>query len=178
MLMWINLMTQESHIRSEVSDVISWKLSTPSPSETPTEQNGSKQATPELTSTSPWNQPQTSLPYSTFFENSSSSSYPSLGSECFSDFSTPSRPPSRLSDHHLIYSDVSLNFNDSSSLTSPGRIVPISTQPYRSPTIPSSNHGKVYSVLYRPDLIKLSSMKNKKKSTTSDHLDPVVFEDT
>ena len=144
MLMWINLITQESHIRSEVSDVISRKLSTPSPSETPTEQNGSKQATPEFTSISPWssffyNQPQTSSPYSTFFENSSSSSYPSLGSECFSDFSTPSRPPSRLSDHHLIYSDVSLNFNDSSSLTSPGRIVPISTQPHRSPTIPSQS---------------------------------------
>ena len=97
MLMGINLMTQESPIRAEVSDVISRKLSTPSPSETPTEQNGSKQATPEFTSISPWssflyNQPQTSSPYSTFFENSSSSSYPSLGSECFSDFSTPSRP--------------------------------------------------------------------------------------
>jgi hypothetical protein len=54
MLMWINLITQESHIRSEVSDVISRKLSTPSPSETPTEQNGSKQATPEFKSISPW----------------------------------------------------------------------------------------------------------------------------
>ena len=68
MLMWINLMTQEGPIRSEVTDVISGKLSTPSPSETPTEENGSKQATPEFTSISPWssflyNQPQTSWPY-------------------------------------------------------------------------------------------------------------------
>ena len=54
MLMWINLMTQEGHIKSEVSDVISRKLSTPSHSETPTEQNGSKQATPEFASISPW----------------------------------------------------------------------------------------------------------------------------
>ena len=43
MLMWINLMTQESHIKSKVTDVISRKLATPSPSESPTEQNGSKQ---------------------------------------------------------------------------------------------------------------------------------------
>ena len=33
------------------------------------------------------------------------------------------------------------------------------------------------SVLYRPDIIELSSMKNKKKSTTSDHLYPEVFEE-
>ena len=187
MLMWINLMTQESHIKSKVTDVISRKLATPSPSESPTEQNGSKQATLEYKSISPWssflyNQHQTSSPYSTFFENSLhgthyDSSYQSVGSECFSNFSTPdtSKPPSRFGDHHfdnshLMYSDSSLNFSDSSSFTSPGRIVPIS-----SPTITSSNHGKVYSVLYRPDLIKLSSMKNKKKSTTSDHLDPEMF---
>ena len=194
MLMWINLMTQESHIKSKVTDVVSRKLVTPSPLESPTEQNGSKQATLECKSISPWssflyNQHQTSSPYSTFFENSLhgthyDSSYQSVGSECFSDFSTPDtyRPPSSFGDHHfdnshLMYSDSSLNFNDSSSFTSPGRIVPISSPPYRSPTIPSSNHGKVYSVLYRPDLIKLSSLKNNRKSTNSDHLDPVVFEE-
>ena len=54
MLMWINLMTQESPIKSKVPDVISRKLSTPSPSESPTEHNGSKQATPVYTSISPW----------------------------------------------------------------------------------------------------------------------------
>ena len=180
MLTWINLMTKESPIKSEVTNVISKKLSTPSPPETPSEQNGRKEATPEFTISNPWssflyNQPRTSSPYSKFFENNFHGtnyefvSYPSLSSECFSDLSTPdtSRPPSRFSDHHfdnshLMYSDISLNFNDSSSLTSPGRIVSINSQPYRSPTIPSSNHGKVYSVLYRPDLIKLSSMNNKK----------------
>ena len=71
MVMWINLMTQESPIKSEVTNVISKKLSHPSPPETGTEQNGRKQATPEFTTSSPWssylyNQPRTYSPYSTF----------------------------------------------------------------------------------------------------------------
>ena len=51
MLMWINLMTQESPIKSKVTDVISRKLSNPSPSESPTEQNGRKKPIPVVSYT-------------------------------------------------------------------------------------------------------------------------------
>ena len=45
MLMWINLMRHESHIKSEVTEVISRKLLTPSHLEV---------ATQEFTNISPW----------------------------------------------------------------------------------------------------------------------------
>ena len=68
----------------------------------------------------------------------------------FSDFSTPdtSRPSSRISDHHFISnhlrdSDISLAYTDTSSLTSPGRIIPIISTPFRSPTIQRPEHVKV-----------------------------------
>jgi hypothetical protein len=188
-------MTKESPIKSEVTNVISKKLSTTSSSPSPSEQNGRKQATPEFTTSSPWssflyNQPRTSSPYSTFFDSSPHgsnhdySSYRSVNSDCFSDFSTPdtSRPSSRSSDHHFssnhpIYSDISHNCTNSASLTSPGRIIPINSTPFRSPAIPRPNQGKVFSVLYRPDLIKLSSGKHRKKPSSSDHLYPVVIEE-
>jgi hypothetical protein len=195
MLMWVNLMTQDSPIKPEVSSVICKNLVTPSPPETPSEQNVRTKATPEFTTSSPWssylyNQPRTSSPYSTFFDNSlhgsnhDYSGYPSVNSDCFSDFSTPdtSRPSSRLSNHHLnsnhpTYSDLSLNYTDSASLTSPGRIIPINSTPCRSPTIPRPNQGKIFSVLYRPDLIKLSFGKNRKKFSSSDYLYPEVIEE-
>ena len=142
MVMWINLMTQDSHFKSEVTSLISSKLSTPSPPETSPEQNGRKKSIQEFTNISPWssflyNQPRTSSPYSTFFDNSPHgsnheySSYPSLDSDCFSDFSTPdtSRPSSRLSDHHFISNHLTYS-NYSKTKPRQGLLCSLQTRSY------------------------------------------------
>jgi len=199
MVMWINLMTQESPKKEEVADLLKRKLSTPSPLKTPPKQNSREQATTDFSLTSPWSSylytPQTSTPYSAFFNTSPGlrssdshdySSNASMSIDCFSDSSTPdiSSPTSRLSDirfinNHQTHPDISVIYPDTPSLTSPGRIIPvtISSPQFRSPTIARPGNGKVFSVLYRPDLIKLSSVKNRKKSSDSEQLHPVMYEE-
>ena len=79
-------MTQESPIKSKVTDVISRKLSNPSPSESPTEQNGRKKPIPVVSYTI--NPTHTCLiQHSLHGTHYDFSSYPRLGSESFSDFS-------------------------------------------------------------------------------------------
>ena len=141
MCMWINLMTKTSPRKSEVTELLSSKVSTP-PEEGP--------ALP-----SPWSSylytPQTSSPYSSFFDTTTTSPFTwgtdtldyssnnSTSISCHSDISTPdlSRPTSRLSElpRH--------SYLDSPSLTHPGRISPRHPPSTPSPSSTRRSQGTV-----------------------------------
>lgn len=163
MLIWISIMTENSP-KMEKDDLESTSTSSDSQ---PSPWSSYLYTTPSYSPTSP---------YSSFFTLNSTSQH-EHSNDYLSDISTPdvSRCSSRLSDHHppTHCSSHSIAPFQTPPLTSPGRIFPC----HRTPPIAPGTNGGVFSDLYRPDLLQLSSVRSKKNEKLNDHLMPVMVEE-